>query len=855
MNCYDISVADEMDGKGNFNGGSLKHLPKWPPVNIEFQDLTYTVPELSCNKVILRGINGKFKSSQLTAIMGPSGAGKSTLLNILAGYKCSEATGTISINNRQRDMRIFRKMSRYIMQEDIYQPMLTVREAMLISADLKLGKQLTKDEKLDVIDEILDLLRLNKAKDTMGHKLSGGERKRLSIALELVNNPPVIFLDEPTTSQCVSLLQRIAHGGRTVICSIHTPSAKMFAMFDHVYIMANGQCVYQGLGECQLVDLFMKKKINTHWFGLQNEPINPFVMNCYDISVADEMDGKGNFNGGSLKHLPKWPPVNIEFQDLTYTVPELSCNKVILRGINGKFKSSQLTAIMGPSGAGKSTLLNILAGYKEAMLISADLKLGKQLTKDEKLDVIDEILDLLRLNKAKDTMGHKLSGGERKRLSIALELVNNPPVIFLDEPTTGLDDLSSSQCVSLLQRIAHGGRTVICSIHTPSAKMFAMFDHVYIMANGQFVEVSGGEYGGEYLEKMVSSVGNGRYTWTPSIGLAKDNEGSQELESSAEIESFDIEINPKELKARASSWQQFCILFRRMTIQMWRDKSYLMLRVYLHIFLGFVIGGLFYNMGNDASKTLYNFGFCFTIIIAFMYIPMMPILLEFPLQVQLLKREYFNRWYRLNVYYMALVVAKLPIQITLAIVYITMVYLFTDQPISAYRMLMFYTISILVSLTSESWGLLVASRLRVVNAMFVGPVITVPTMLLAVYGIGFGKGVVIPSYIKALMSISYLRYGLEGIVAAIYGYSRDDMICPDEEVFCAYRKAKFLLVTMGFEEISYPISAGALCVFYLVFNILAFLLIRQRLSLRRTNFPAVQYIGQFVKQHLNLSSN
>ncbi|XP_059614428.1 ATP-binding cassette subfamily G member 4 isoform X2 [Phlebotomus argentipes] len=496
----------------------------------------------------------------------------------------------------------------------------------------------------------------------------------------------------------------------------------------------------------------------------------------------------------------------------------------------------------------------------------------------------DEILDLLRLSKAADTMGHKLSGGERKRLSIALELVNNPPVIFLDEPTTGLDDLSSSQCVSLLQRIAHGGRTIICSIHTPSAKMFAMFDHVYIMANGQcvyqglgsnivkymqniglicpvtynpadfIVEVSSGEYGGEYLEKMVSSVSNGRYTWTPSIESAKSGENSSGSQELAQMEAFDVEIDPKDLK-RASSWHQFCILLKRMTIQMWRDKSYLMLRVYLHIFLGFVIGGLFYNMGNDASKTLYNFGFCFTIIIAFMYIPMMPILLEFPLQVQLLKREYFNRWYRLNVYYLAMVVAKLPIQITLAIVYITMVYLFTDQPISVARMLMFYTISILVSLTSESWGLLVASRLRVVNAMFVGPVITVPTMLLAVYGIGFGKGVVIPGYVKALMSLSYLRYGLEGIVAAIYGYSREDMICPDEEVFCAYRKAKFLLMTMGFEDISYPISVGALCIFYLVFNALAFFLIRQRLSLRRTNFPAVQYIGQFVKQHFNLSSS
>lgn len=111
------------------------------------------------------------------------------------------------------------------MQEDLYQPMLTVREAMMIAADLKLGYDLTKAQKVEVasiavaadhclcavhwvifafqfrlqIEEILNLLRLSKAGDTMGHRLSGGERKRLSIACELVNNPPVLFLDEPTT--------------------------------------------------------------------------------------------------------------------------------------------------------------------------------------------------------------------------------------------------------------------------------------------------------------------------------------------------------------------------------------------------------------------------------------------------------------------------------------------------------------------------------------------------------------------------------------------------------------------------------------------------------------------------------
>lgn len=135
--------------------------------------------------------------------------------------------------------------------------------------------------------------------------------------------------------------------------------------------------------------------------------------------------------------------------------------------------------------------------------------------------------------------------------------------------------------------------------------------------------------------------------------------------------------------------------------------------------------------------------------------------------------------------------------------------------------------------------------------MFVGPVATVPMMLLAVYGIGFGKGVVIPGYIRALMSVSYLRYGLEGIIAAIYHFDREDMICPESEVYCQYRNAKYLMVTMGFEQANFPVSVVALVFFYLLFNAGAFYLIRQRLSLKR--MAPVAYIGQFVKQHLGVN--
>jgi ABC-type multidrug transport system ATPase subunit len=184
------------------------------------------------------------------------------------------------INKKDRDMKIFRRMSRYIMQQDIHQKGLTVRDIMIYAADLKLGfSDLKREQKNDLIEEIIKLLRLEKAINTDSSLLSGGEKKRLSIAQELVNNPPILFLDEPTTGlddmsswQCIELLKRLAEGGRTVICSIHTPSAKLFEMFDHVYIVANGQCVYQGEGKnivpyMETVGLRCPKTYNPADFG------------------------------------------------------------------------------------------------------------------------------------------------------------------------------------------------------------------------------------------------------------------------------------------------------------------------------------------------------------------------------------------------------------------------------------------------------------------------------------------------------------------------------------------------------------------------------------------------------------
>lgn len=132
-------------------------------------------------------------------------------------------------------------------------------------------------------------------------------------------------------------------------------------------------------------------------------------------------------------------------------------------------------------------------------------------------------------------------------------------------------------------------------------------------------------------------------------------------------------------------------------------------------------------------------------------------------------------------------------------------------------------------------------------------VLAVPIMLLSVYGIGSGKEG-IPIFIRTCMNFSYLRHSLEGIIQSVYGFSRGDMMCPETEKYCPYKKPLFLLKIMGFEDLNINHSIIALIVFYVAFNLAALLLIKNRLSVRRSNFWPIRIVSQFVKEYLNMAA-
>jgi len=227
---------------------------------LEWTNVNYSVETRKAGTLqVLKDLSGRVTPGRVLAILGPSGSGKTSLLNILSGRLNNGVEGDISINGCSIDSAEFRTEVAYVTQEDVHTPLQSVREALHFSAALRLSKEITKDRQNELVNKLLEELMLTKCADTYigGGRIrgiSGGERKRVSIAQELITRPKIIFLDEPTSGldaysaySTITLLKRLAKSkNMTAICTVHQPSSEIFVEFDDCLLLHEGNCVYNG---------------------------------------------------------------------------------------------------------------------------------------------------------------------------------------------------------------------------------------------------------------------------------------------------------------------------------------------------------------------------------------------------------------------------------------------------------------------------------------------------------------------------------------------------------------------------------------------------------------------------------
>lgn len=597
--------------------------------------------------------------------------------------------------------------------------------------------------------------------------------------------------------------------------------------------------------------------------------------------------------------------LNISFENINYTVRHgllFRGRKRILDNVCGEFNAGELTVIMGQSGAGKSSLMDILAGYtkptngniyingrvrndatfrrrscyilqddkvqemltvEESLTVAAELKLGNHVVKQQKKQRIEEIITSLDLNASRNTRAVNLSGGEKKRLAIGLELVSDPSVLFLDEPTSGLDISISKQIVYLLHLLARQGRTVIVTMHQPSAALLRMVDKLYVIANGRCAYMGSMvqllpclermgltcpayhnpvdfliEVCGENPDKLVRSSQNGRNTeWVTNINHETDSNLLDIFNVKGCEEVFLTSLpTPKDdptsrilvkLKSTYSTppWRQFSILTRRALLSTWRNPSFTIMITSIHCTMALFVGYLFYNIGHDAKYVRDNFNFLYYSLMFLMFTAFNAVSINFPEQIPVVRREHFNRWYTAGAYYTSTLLSALPTQTVCSLSYSFIAYWLTGQPVEFIRFFIFTLTLLLVSYVSLCIGLLNGSLFTVKNGVIFGPFMIMPFTVFSGFFLRYSDS---PYIFRWVFHASFLKHGLVGLVISIFGMDRPNMYCSD--FYCHYRHPNQFLRDSGMLGEQYSVVIIALLCTSVVVITASYLILKFRLK-------------------------
>lgn len=269
----------------HFRGGTLSHVPDRRVVRLDSVHLNFQVRDRNTGKpkLLLDDLSLVVKPKELIGLLGPSGAGKSTLMNALNGF-VKPTSGKVLYNGVElyQNLEALKSTIGFVPQEDIMHRQLTVRHCLYYAARLRLPDDISDDEINHRVEEMLEILKLEPQRwDNPVATLSGGQRKRVSLGIELLPKPGVLFLDEPTAgldprteTLMMMLFRQLANQGSTIIITTHLLGS--FGVLDKVVVLVQGRLAYYGPGT-KLLEYFKAESPPDVYDDLTDNNTEPYA--------------------------------------------------------------------------------------------------------------------------------------------------------------------------------------------------------------------------------------------------------------------------------------------------------------------------------------------------------------------------------------------------------------------------------------------------------------------------------------------------------------------------------------------------------------------------------------------------
>ncbi|KAH3765451.1 ABC transporter [Pelomyxa schiedti] len=564
--------------------------------------------------------------------------------------------------------------------------------------------------------------------------------------------------------------------------------------------------------------------------------------------------------------------VVLTWEDVSYSVVTKRCptkSREILHGVSGYALPSTLTALLGSTGAGKSTLLDILAGWNktgkvsgtillngvaprkmkhaigyvtqddafigtqtvfETFMFYANLKLPQTLSTEAKQICVEQLIAELGLSKCRNSrigtqFARGISGGERKRVAIGCELITNPGLILLDEPTTGLDSFNSLSVMMLLSDLAKKGKTVVCTIHQPRSLVYQLFDKVYLMSQGEMVYFGEASTAAQnFIEKgfavpkftnpadflldvVVISQESGMKSFVRDRYVQLIGGEHEKIDLTAMEKNQDTQIkqqisdlktaSPKVVVPRVgASWpKQTYLLCKRTFTDLVRNPNIIGAQLFSALFMSILVGTLYLGLGNSQNSINNRAGVLFFLTIHFAFSQQW----EMEMWVNergILRREESMDMYSTSAYFFSKVVCSFPFEIFLCLLSTCiMYYMIGLSPAPNQFALCFGAMAVATLVSSAMFSFIGVISPNEKVGMTLAPVFLIFFMICAGF---FIRSSSIPPYWIWVYYISYIRYAFE--IVMVNEFTGLTFTCGESVAGCLTTGEEVLL-SFGLENV------------------------------------------------------